>query len=577
MAASIFLSHASKDLKTAETICSALEGRGLECWMAQRDVRPGENFQEAIVRAIRAAKVMLFVFSANSNNSDEVKKEIALAGSNKLFVIPVRVEDVTPNEAFAYELATRQWIDLFSDWETALDQLTVQIEAVIAAHATAAGEAAPAPTSAKARRAAGGAAAPADAAAAAAVTAAAVGPAAAAPEPAAPSVNVDALYEEANAKAKAGEYDPAIAQYGEVLAHSPDHSGALNNRGNAYHAKGMDDQALADFDRAISLKPDFAAAYCNRGNVLQARGEFDRAIRDYTVALQLQPDFPVALENRARAYERKGLHDMARKDHAAATALRSGAAAHEALRQTTPTAGAGLASAPGGAPPTAGPGLTNNSRIFLIAGGGVIALLLVIAVAVALMKPHPTNQIAALSSVSAAPSAQVPVDSSQVNSATAPAGPQLSIADANSKADAAFQAKDFTDAMIYYAMAANQGDAYGQYSVGWLYDKGEGVPQDYGQAMHYYVLAANQGQPSAEADLADLYYYGHGVAVDYVTAAHWYQLSANQGNAYAEYSIGWMYGAGQGMAQDMGEARIWMAKSAAQGRDDAKVWLAQHQ
>ena len=111
MAATIFLSYASKDQKVAETICQALEGRGLSCWMAVRNVHPGENFQEAIVRAIGSAKVMLFVFSANSNNSDEVKKEIVLAGQHKLFVIPIRVEDVAPNEALAYEFATRQWIN----------------------------------------------------------------------------------------------------------------------------------------------------------------------------------------------------------------------------------------------------------------------------------------------------------------------------------------------------------------------------------------------------------------------------------------------------------------------------------
>jgi len=132
MAATVFLSHASKDKKMADTICAAIESRGVECWMATRDIHPGENFQEAIVRAIRATKVMLFVFSANSNNSDEVKKEIALAGQNKLFVIPVRVEDVAPNEAFAYEFATRQWIDLFNDWEASLDQLMTQIKAVTA-------------------------------------------------------------------------------------------------------------------------------------------------------------------------------------------------------------------------------------------------------------------------------------------------------------------------------------------------------------------------------------------------------------------------------------------------------------
>ena len=62
---------------------------------------PGDNFQIAIVHAIRSAKVMVLVFSSNSNNSDEIKKELVLAGQSRLIVIPVRVEDVTPDDAGA--------------------------------------------------------------------------------------------------------------------------------------------------------------------------------------------------------------------------------------------------------------------------------------------------------------------------------------------------------------------------------------------------------------------------------------------------------------------------------------------
>jgi hypothetical protein len=115
MTAPIFISYASKDRGVAGTVCEALENRGFSCWISPRDIGPGENFQVAIVRAIRGAKVMVLIFSANANNSEEIKKELALAGQSRLVVIPVRVEDVTPDEASAYEFATRQWIDLFED------------------------------------------------------------------------------------------------------------------------------------------------------------------------------------------------------------------------------------------------------------------------------------------------------------------------------------------------------------------------------------------------------------------------------------------------------------------------------
>ena len=127
MTAKIFISFASKDVKVAQTLCAALESRGIHCWISARDIQPGENFQVSIVRALRQAKIMLLVFTHNSNSSEEMTKELALASQQKLIVIPLRVEDVTPGDAFAYEFATRQWIDVFADWESSIDQLCRRI------------------------------------------------------------------------------------------------------------------------------------------------------------------------------------------------------------------------------------------------------------------------------------------------------------------------------------------------------------------------------------------------------------------------------------------------------------------
>lgn len=134
MQSKIFISCSSKDAESAHTICAAIEARGYSCWVASRDVRPGQNFQEEIVHAIRKSPIMVLVFSANANNSNEIKKELALASQSNLTVIPVRIEDVTPDGAFVYELATRQWIDLFAGWDRQMNTLLQHIAAALPAH-----------------------------------------------------------------------------------------------------------------------------------------------------------------------------------------------------------------------------------------------------------------------------------------------------------------------------------------------------------------------------------------------------------------------------------------------------------
>ena len=41
MAHDAFISYSSKDKTIADAVCARLEARGIRCWIAPRDVRPG--------------------------------------------------------------------------------------------------------------------------------------------------------------------------------------------------------------------------------------------------------------------------------------------------------------------------------------------------------------------------------------------------------------------------------------------------------------------------------------------------------------------------------------------------------
>ena len=89
MTARVFVSHSSKDRKVADRPCAALESRGVPCWISSRDVKAGENYQAAIFEAIRSARAMVLIFSANANQSAEITEELALASEHRyLRVLP---------------------------------------------------------------------------------------------------------------------------------------------------------------------------------------------------------------------------------------------------------------------------------------------------------------------------------------------------------------------------------------------------------------------------------------------------------------------------------------------------------
>jgi tetratricopeptide (TPR) repeat protein len=140
----VFISYATTDRKRALAVCKAIESRGTPCWISTRDVAPGENYQEAIVHSIRNARAVVLIFSAAANNSDEIKKELSLASRYRVPVMALRIEDVEPSDAFAYELSTRQWIDAFAGWDKSIDSLVSRIGQLSGAEPVAAAAAPPA-------------------------------------------------------------------------------------------------------------------------------------------------------------------------------------------------------------------------------------------------------------------------------------------------------------------------------------------------------------------------------------------------------------------------------------------------
>lgn len=126
----VFISYATADRKQALAVCKAIERRGTQCWISARNVEPGENYQEAIVRSIRNSSAIVLVFSGGANNSDEIKKELSLASRFRVPVMALRIEDVEPSDAFAYELSTRQWIDAFDGWDKSIDSLVSRIRQI---------------------------------------------------------------------------------------------------------------------------------------------------------------------------------------------------------------------------------------------------------------------------------------------------------------------------------------------------------------------------------------------------------------------------------------------------------------
>ncbi|MFZ0800098.1 MAG: toll/interleukin-1 receptor domain-containing protein [Terriglobales bacterium] len=111
MAYDVFISYASKDKVAADAACAVLEARNIRCWIAPRDVRPGQPYGEAIIDAIQGCRVMVLIFSSNANVSGHIPKEVERAVSHGVTIIPLRIEDVTPAKSLDYFIGSVHWLD----------------------------------------------------------------------------------------------------------------------------------------------------------------------------------------------------------------------------------------------------------------------------------------------------------------------------------------------------------------------------------------------------------------------------------------------------------------------------------
>jgi len=133
MVRDIFISYVDEDKSLADTICNNLENYGLQCWIAPRNIAPGEKYAPAIIHAIDNSKIVVVVFSHYSDQSEHVKTEIERAFNHAKMIIPFRIENIEPSDEIQYFIGSRQWLDAFSG---SLEEHTNRLADIIQKHLT---------------------------------------------------------------------------------------------------------------------------------------------------------------------------------------------------------------------------------------------------------------------------------------------------------------------------------------------------------------------------------------------------------------------------------------------------------
>jgi len=134
MAREVFISYSQPDYDCAMELVARIEREGIHCWIAPRDIAPSADWAAEIIDAISDARVMILIFSANSNTSPQVRREVERAVHKQVSILPFRIENVLPSKSLEYFLSAQHWLDAFPaprepHYARLVDYLRVQLGA----------------------------------------------------------------------------------------------------------------------------------------------------------------------------------------------------------------------------------------------------------------------------------------------------------------------------------------------------------------------------------------------------------------------------------------------------------------
>jgi TIR domain len=114
MSREVFISYSQPDYHSAMEMVARIEEQGINCWIAPRDIAPSADWAAEIIEAISSARTMILVFSASSNDSPQVRREVERAVHKQVSILPFRIEDVLPSKSLEYFLSAQHWLDAFT-------------------------------------------------------------------------------------------------------------------------------------------------------------------------------------------------------------------------------------------------------------------------------------------------------------------------------------------------------------------------------------------------------------------------------------------------------------------------------
>ena len=110
---SLFISHSSQDKLFANRLYDDLQANGVNCWLAENDLKIGERFRDRIDEAIHLHDKLLVILSSHSVASQWVENEVETAldkegETNQSVLFPIKIDHAVDTIKRGWALAVKR-------------------------------------------------------------------------------------------------------------------------------------------------------------------------------------------------------------------------------------------------------------------------------------------------------------------------------------------------------------------------------------------------------------------------------------------------------------------------------------
>lgn len=119
LSTTIFVSYARADADVALKLAGDLKTAGVNVWLDQLDIPPGERWDRAVEEALERSKRLIVILSPTSVGSENVMDEVSYAIDEKKDIVPVIIERCR----LPLRMRRFQFIDFTADYRSSLKKL----------------------------------------------------------------------------------------------------------------------------------------------------------------------------------------------------------------------------------------------------------------------------------------------------------------------------------------------------------------------------------------------------------------------------------------------------------------------